>query len=74
MTCPACLEPTVDTAERCKCGYAFHGPQTDSIAVLGSIEKTLRTIKNIMVFWLIAVLACVVLWIAFKIVSEALRG
>jgi len=50
--------------DRCvKCGYVFRGPQTDSVACLASIDRSLRTIKKVAVFWLILTLIGLVLWL-----------
>lgn len=50
---PACNNrDNLAIAERCNCGYVFHGPQTDSLACLASIERSLRAIKGMLIFWL----------------------
>jgi hypothetical protein len=54
MKCPACQkDESLQSADGwvCKCGYAFSGPQTNSFAVVASIERMLRTVKGILVFW-----------------------
>ena len=57
MKCPACERAVVRTTyasdmSPCpECGWAFHGPQTNSVACLAAAVKYLRTIKNIMVVW-----------------------
>jgi hypothetical protein len=35
------------------CGYAFWGRQTDATACLASIERSVRTIKYLVVWWFV---------------------
>jgi ribosomal protein L37AE/L43A len=54
MTCPSCGRRDLNEfADKCDtCGYAFRGPQMDPLPVLASINRSLRTIKSILVWWL----------------------
>lgn len=56
MKCPKCSLISPDGALHCDCGYAFQGPQTASMAPLVAIERSVRTIKNIAVWWFILTL------------------
>jgi len=54
MNCPACNLVKQPLQDACNaCGYRFVGPQKDSLPVLVSIERSVRVIKNILIFWLI---------------------
>jgi hypothetical protein len=50
-------------ANKCECGYILHGPQTDPLMYLGSIDRSLRTIKKILVFWLVLGLIGAAIWL-----------
>jgi|HubBroStandDraft_1064217.scaffolds.fasta_scaffold79779_3 hypothetical protein len=71
MRCPACQkDETLQTADGlvCKCGYAFMGPQTNSLIVLAAIERALRSIKSILLFWVwLTVIVTVVEVVRFMI-------
>lgn len=63
MKCPACGAANVFNAERCKCGYVFQGPQTESVACLASIERSVRTIKRLLIWWFVLTLIGGALWV-----------
>jgi hypothetical protein len=63
MKCPACRETNSPNAKKCNCGFAFWGPQTDSVACLASIEKSLRAIRGILVWWFVLGMIGAVLWL-----------
>jgi hypothetical protein len=70
MKCPACAR--IDNpygAQACKCGYAFEGPQTEPTAVLASIERSARTIKNILVWWFVITLTTAALYLIVRLVA-----
>jgi hypothetical protein len=58
-------------AELCKCGYVFVGKQSDSLACLASIERSLRTLKVIALWWVWLTVAGVLIWIISAIVRFA---
>lgn len=59
MTCPSCGIINLSTADKCECGYVLKGSQTNPLMYLGSIDKSLRTIKRIAIWWLILSIAAV---------------
>lgn len=64
MTCPSCRRLNDQYADHCECGYAFQGSQTNAAAVLGSIDRSVRMIKNIVLWWAILTIAAAALWAA----------
>jgi hypothetical protein len=56
-------------ADRRNCGYAFVGPQTETVACLASIERSVRTIRKILIWWFVLSL----IGVALFLVPEALR-
>ena len=67
MKCLSCEAPDIE-ADRCsKCGYAFIGTQTDSVAVLASIERMVRTIKNVLIWWMVLTLVGGALWVVASV-------
>jgi hypothetical protein len=67
MKCPKCSLINPDGTQRCDCGYAFQGPQTDSTAPLVSIERSVRTIKNIVVWWFVLTLIGAVVFVIVRL-------
>jgi hypothetical protein len=63
VKCPACSFNNDYDVKTCQCGYAFEGPQTDSTVCLASIERSVRTIKILVVWWFILTLAGALLWL-----------
>ncbi|MGA2115198.1 MAG: hypothetical protein ABSH56_10675 [Bryobacteraceae bacterium] len=56
MTCPSCASNVekvggYTTVSCTACGYALEGPQTNYVAVLASLDRSVRTIKGIVVAW-----------------------
>jgi hypothetical protein len=71
MNCPACQYEHVKTNQVCKvCGYAFWGPQTNYVACLASIDRSLRSIKNIMMWWVKLSVACGLIWLFLSFVRS----
>ena len=62
MKCPKCGLINVETSERCDCGYVFKGPgeSVSDTALLSSIDRSLRTIKLMMIVWFIMCLLALV--------------
>jgi hypothetical protein len=66
-TCPSCKGRVDAYATKCpKCNYAFGGPQTDQLAILSSIDQSVKTIKAILLWWLILSVISAVLWLIVK--------
>ena len=49
--CPNCRYRNFSMAEQCKCGYMLRGPQKDLLMHLVTIDRSLRTIKNVAIVW-----------------------
>lgn len=69
MTCPSCRRAALSMSSRCECGYAFQGPQTEIAPVLGSIDRSVRTVKNILLWWFFLTIAGALAWIIMRLVS-----
>ena len=69
MKCPSCNKVNLSTAEKCDCGYELHGPQTNALMHLGSIDRSLRTIKTILVFWLVVALVVGIIWLVVTVAN-----
>jgi len=78
MKCPACKTKSPDsdaysTTPPCVCGYAFYGPQTDSIAVLAASMGYLRSIRKIAVVWSVVIIICTALTLLVLILNATNR-
>jgi hypothetical protein len=69
MKCPACSLENPSTAKKCDCGFAFWGPQTESVACLASIDRSLRTIKKILIWWFVLGLMGALLWFIIAVAN-----
>jgi hypothetical protein len=67
MTCPSCQNSVLSTADKCSCGYRFNGPQDNPAAVLGSIERMVRTIKNVVLWWAILSIFGALAWVLSRV-------
>ena len=63
MTCPSCKLENPPSASVCDCGYQFQSATGHVMATqetspyLASIDRSLKTIKNLMVLWLLLSIA-----------------
>jgi hypothetical protein len=74
MKCPACTSANLSTTDRCeKCGYVFVGEQKDSIPVLASIDRSLKSIRTILAWWFVLTLTGAALWIVIGFLQSASR-
>jgi len=69
MNCPSCNRVNLPAADKCDCGYVLKGPQTDPLMHLGSIDRSLRTIKTILVLWLVLAMVGVVIGLIVTVAS-----
>jgi len=70
MKCPLCKLESPESARTCDCGYSFAtgsapsvGASATSIELLRSIDRSLRTIKLIVVSWAVLTLIGFIVWL-----------
>jgi predicted metal-dependent RNase len=69
MKCPVCQLENPSSAARCDCGYSFAGLKTNSDSYLRSIDASLRTIKQIIVWWAVLTVVGLIIWFVVTILS-----
>jgi len=64
MLCPSCRNPVDEVTARCDCGFLFKA--ADGNGFLGSLDKSVRAIKHILIAWSLVAIATVVLVLIVK--------
>ncbi len=68
MNCPSCAH-VVGGGYKCEvCGYVLTGKQDDQLAALSSIDRSLRTIKAILVWWVVLSIAAGLLYLVSRLI------
>ena len=68
IKCPSCGFESTSTAKRCACGLSLVAVSPKSeIDYLKSLDASLTTIKNIMLWWLVLSIAATVLYVFAKV-------